>query len=178
MPRACGAGRVPRSLREKSRVVVAGSAPSSSGLGRRPLKAVAPVRIRSGLPSTTSTTRPLTSRNEGQRPCCVSDRVRSGPAVGERVCPLRARVLVVMAGPTTVRLCVSQPLATVAGHDLCSGGPHPPTHEFGLGRSGWAWILFSPVGFGPVRPGGMTARMTSSASSGGFKRSGRRQPRD
>ena len=62
------------------------------GERRVPLKAVAPVRIRSGLPSATTTTRPLTCRNEGQRTCCVSDGARSGPAVGERVCPLRARV--------------------------------------------------------------------------------------
>jgi hypothetical protein len=41
-----------------------------------PLKAVAPVQIRSGLPTTTSTTRPLTWTNEGQRPCCSSDQVR------------------------------------------------------------------------------------------------------
>jgi hypothetical protein len=50
-------------------------------------------RGKSGLPSTTSTTRPLTCRNEGRRPCCLSDGTRSGPAVGERVCPLRARIL-------------------------------------------------------------------------------------
>jgi hypothetical protein len=45
-----------------------------------PLKAVAPVRIRSGLPQANSPTRPLTCRNDGQRPCCASDRgpVRSG----------------------------------------------------------------------------------------------------
>jgi hypothetical protein len=59
---------------------------------RLPLKAVAPVRIRSGLPSSTSTTRPLTSRNEGQGPYCVSGRVRPGPAVGGHLCPIRARV--------------------------------------------------------------------------------------
>ena len=46
------------------------------GERRRPLKAVAPVRIRSGLQARTSTTRPLNSRNEGQRPCRVSGRVR------------------------------------------------------------------------------------------------------
>jgi hypothetical protein len=41
-----------------------------------PLKAVAPVRIRSGLPTSTSTLRPLTRRNKGQRPCCACDQVR------------------------------------------------------------------------------------------------------
>jgi Uncharacterized ACR, COG1993 len=50
-----------------------------------------PGPVRSALPSSTRTTRPLTGTNEGQRPCCVSDRIRSGPAVGERGCPLRAR---------------------------------------------------------------------------------------
>ena len=39
-----------------------------------------------------STPRPLTWTNEGQRPRCVSDRVRSSPAVGEHLCPIRARV--------------------------------------------------------------------------------------
>ena len=51
-----------------------------------PLKAVAPVRIRSGLPTTTSTTRPLTWTNEGRRPSCVSDQVRLGSAVGGYLC--------------------------------------------------------------------------------------------
>jgi hypothetical protein len=83
-------------------------APSSSGLGRRPLKAVAPVRIRSGLPLSTSATWPLTCGNDGQGSCCVSDGARSGPAVGERVCPFRARVLVSDSGLTAVRTCVSQ----------------------------------------------------------------------
>ena len=73
-----------------------------------PLKAVAPVRIRSGLQPNTSATRPLTWTNEGQRPCRVSDRVRSDPAVGEHVCPFRARVLVGDGGLTAVRSCVSQ----------------------------------------------------------------------
>jgi hypothetical protein len=58
----------------------------------RPLKAVAPVRIRSGLPSSTSTSRPLTWTDKGQGPSCVSDQVRPGPAVGEYLCPIRARV--------------------------------------------------------------------------------------
>src|SRR5215216_6533285 len=73
-----------------------------------PLKAVAPVRIRSGLPSSTSPTRPLTSRNEGQRPCCVSDHVRPGPAVGGYLCPIRARVPVSDGGLTAVPPCVPQ----------------------------------------------------------------------
>jgi hypothetical protein len=47
-----------------------------------PLKAVAPVRIRSGLPTSTTTTRPLTCTNKGQRPWYVPDRIRSGPAEG------------------------------------------------------------------------------------------------
>jgi hypothetical protein len=58
----------------------------------RPLKAVAPVRIRSGLPQRTSTTRPLSCANEAPGPCCVSDQVRPGPAVGGHLCPIRARV--------------------------------------------------------------------------------------
>ncbi len=65
------------------------TAPSSRGPGRRPLKAVAPVRIRSGLP--TSTTRPLTCTTEGQRPCRVSGGVRSGPALSEHLCPMPTR---------------------------------------------------------------------------------------
>ena len=60
----------------------------------RPLKAVAPVRIRSGLPFGTSTPRPLTSRNKGQRPWCVSDGVRPGPAVSGYLCPTRVHVAV------------------------------------------------------------------------------------
>jgi len=51
-----------------------------------PLKAVAPVRIRSGLPSTSSATRPVTCTNEGRRPCCVSDWVGS---VSPRPLPAR-----------------------------------------------------------------------------------------
>ena len=42
--------------------------------------------------TTTSPTRPPTCRNEGQGPCCVSDQVRPGPAVGGYLCPIRARV--------------------------------------------------------------------------------------
>jgi hypothetical protein len=68
------------------------TAPSSSGLGRRPLKAVTAVRIRSGLPPTTRTRRPLTWINEGRGRCCVSDQIRLDPAVGGDLCPFRARV--------------------------------------------------------------------------------------
>ncbi len=62
------------------------------GERRVPLKAVTAVRIRSGLPPNTRTTRPLTCANDGQGPCRVSDGIRSGPAVGEYLCPIRARV--------------------------------------------------------------------------------------
>jgi hypothetical protein len=72
----------------------------------------------SGLPSNTSTTRPLTWTNEGQRPGCVSDGARPGPAVGERVCPLflraskwqptavRSRVCAGRRGPSGAKLGV------------------------------------------------------------------------
>src|SRR5918996_3081442 len=99
-------------------------APSSSGLGRRPLKAVAPVRIRSGLQPRTSTTRPLTWTNDGQRPCCVSDGARQGPAVGEHLCPIRARVPVSDGGLTALPPCVSQ-LASDRDNLLLSEATYP-----------------------------------------------------
>jgi hypothetical protein len=87
-----------------------------------PLKVVAPVRIRSGLPSTISTTRPVTWTNEGRRPCCVSDRVRSDPAVGGYLCPIRARVLV-SDGESTAR---QWPSRGRAGASAGGHGPHEP----------------------------------------------------
>jgi hypothetical protein len=68
---------------------------------RRPVEAVAPVRIRSGLPSTTSPTRPLACTNEGQWPCRVSDDARPGPAVGGYLCPIGD------GGLTAVRTSIS-----------------------------------------------------------------------
>src|SRR4029453_2945857 len=41
------------------------------------------------------------------RPWCVSGGVRSDPAVGEHLCPIRARVLVGDGGPTAVRASVT-----------------------------------------------------------------------
>jgi hypothetical protein len=74
------------------------------GERRVPLKAVAPVRIRSGLPSTISRTRLLACRNEGHGPRCVSDGARSGPAVRKHLCPIRARVPVRDGGLTAVQV--------------------------------------------------------------------------
>ena len=103
------------------------TAPSSSGLGRRPLKAVAPVRIRSGLPTSTSTPRLLTWRNEGQGPCCVSGGVRSGPAVSGYLCPIRARGAVSDGRLTAVRPpAFRNLLATEAGDVLCSWSSSRP----------------------------------------------------
>jgi len=51
----------------------------------------------------------------------------------------------------------------MTAHLLCS------TVQLGLARSGWAAILFSPVWLGAVVACGMTARMTTNASYGGFK---------
>ena len=90
-----------------------------------PLKAVAPVRIRSGLPSTTSATRPLTWKNEGQRPGCVSGHVRLSPAVGEYLCPIRARVLVSDDGLAAVLTGVGEGHGpTTEGHPSCRSELH------------------------------------------------------
>jgi hypothetical protein len=59
-----------------------------------------------GATQRTTATRPLTWTNEGQRPCCVSDGARPGPAVGEHLCPIRARVLVRDDGFTAVHTFV------------------------------------------------------------------------
>jgi hypothetical protein len=121
-----------------------------------PLKAVAPVRIRSGLQPRTSTTRPLTCRNEGQGPCCVSDQVRPGPAVGGYLCPIRAPVVVRDGGLTAVRPCLSQLDGDpVAGDVLCSRVPSAasssstPSPSAGLatdrcGATRWCAMSFQP----------------------------------
>jgi hypothetical protein len=59
-----------------------------------PSQAVAPVRIRSGLPTTTSTTRPLTWTNDGRRPSCLRPRVRTVVTAG--------RLVPVAEGPSPV----------------------------------------------------------------------------
>jgi hypothetical protein len=62
----------------------------------------------------------------------------------------------------------------------CLGGTCPSSLlyvQLVLRRSGWEGIPLSAVWLAVVGAGGMTTRMTSSASLVGFKRSGRRQPR-
>ena len=59
-----GSSPSPRAMRIHSAHIMA---PSSSGLGRRPLKAVAPVQVRSGLPT--------------RIPCAARDSVRFGARI-------------------------------------------------------------------------------------------------
>ena len=129
-----------------------------------PIKAVAPVRIRSGLPPRTTTTRPLTSRNEGQRPCCVSDGVRPGPAVSGYLCPIRARVPVSDGRLTAMRplrfaacwrpkratFCALVALVPPRGYGRGSGRRSFLVRRC-LGDTCQSSVLDGPVGSGQVR---------------------------
>jgi len=97
------------------------------GERRVPLKAVAPVRIRSGLQPRTSTTRPLTCRNKGQGPCCVSDGTRPSPTVGS-ICALFVPAYVAVSGSTHPavrgsrhRIAVHPGLPAPLGSELAAG---------------------------------------------------------
>ena len=95
-----------------------------------------------GYKANTGTRRPLTWRNDGQGPCCVSGGARSGPAVGERVCPLRARVLEGGLVPSDARQRAGDRIAEAATgwrRPLAADpawGAHPRAQPSAPGRHG------------------------------------------